>query len=507
MNTGIVIALYVLGALLFFGLIIAACYVKASPQVAIILSGVAKNPRLLVGNGGVKIPFFERKDELYLGQIAVDVQTEGIPTSTYINVDVDAVCNVQIGQTKEDRLKASQHFLNKNPESIAEVLEQIIQGNLREIIGKMDLDGLTKKRDELVQNVAESATMDLQKMGLEILSFNIQKITDDKGLIEDLGADNTALIKQTAAINKAKAERNVAVEKARLSKEANDAAVAAELEIAQKQNELAIKKSELKKAEDQKRAEADLQYEITKQERQRELNIASVNAQIAQQERQKELNAAAVEAKTEEIRRNQELTEQAKIVNNNKLDVQVKQVADAEKYRIEQEAAASLEKQKRAAEAARYLAEQDAAAKKAQADAERYVQEQEAAAIKAKGIAEAAAIEATGIADAAAIKAKGVAEAEALELKAEAYKKNQEATLAEKIIESLPQLAEQVAKPMENIKDVRIYGNGSNGGVNSLSGNVATGVQQTLDLAKAVTGLDVVGILSGLGKKSENTNA
>ena len=71
-------------------------YVKASPDTAYIISGLRKDPKVLIGKAGIKIPFLEKKDELSLQIIPIDVKTSSpVPTADYININVDAVVNVK----------------------------------------------------------------------------------------------------------------------------------------------------------------------------------------------------------------------------------------------------------------------------------------------------------------------------------------------------------------------------------------------------------------------------
>ena len=245
-------------------------YVKAPPSTALIISGLKRTPRILIGQGGVRIPFLERMDTLFLGQISVDIKTEtSVPTNDYINVNVDAVAKVMVGRDEESVQLAARNFLNFTAAEIAKDLQDSLEGNMREIIGTLTLEAINTDRDSFSDQVVIKAAQDMKKLGIEIISCNIQNVTDDNGLIVDLGADNTARIKKRAAISRAEAERDVAVAKAQAQKEANDAQVQANLEIAQRNTDLAIRQAELKKASDIKRAEADAAYEIQAQEQQK----------------------------------------------------------------------------------------------------------------------------------------------------------------------------------------------------------------------------------------------
>lgn len=459
------------GAVLFLLIVfILVSYVKAPPSAAYIISGLSKEPRVLIGKGGFKIPFLERLDSVYLGQITVDIKTDSpVPTNDFINVDVDAVSKIRVKPTPEGIRLAAKNFLNMSASEISTQVQDSLQGNLREIIGTLDLTKLNTDRDGFSDEVTKKASPDMEKLGIEILSCNIQNITDSQGLIKDLGADNTAKIKKNAAITKALADKEVEIETAKAKQEANLVKVEAETKIAEQNNELAIRIANLQKQADTEKAIADAAYEIQKQEQQKLININTVNAEI------------------EKTKRQQTLSEEKIKIKENVLAAEVKKQAEADKYKTETDAQAALELRKRQAEseayeveqkakAEAYEAEQRAKAVKAEADAKRYLMEQEALGIKAKGEA-----------DAFAIQQKGIAEAEALEKKAEAYEKFGQAAIMDMIVKILPDMAKNVAEPISAIDSVNIY----DGGMDKVSGTVPSVIKQTFDTVKSVTGVDM----------------
>ncbi|SET71286.1 flotillin family protein [Lacrimispora sphenoides] len=448
--------------------ILASGYVKAPPDRAFIISGLKKEPKILIGRAGIKIPFLERLDKLYLGQMTVDIKTEqSVPTNDFINVNVDAVAKVRIEPTEEGIKLAAKNFLNKNQDQITQDLQDSLQGNMREIIGTLTLKEINTDRDSFSDQVMAKASKDMKKLGIEIVSCNIQNISDENGLIKDLGADNTARIKKDASIAKAQAERDIAIAQAEADKASNDARVLAQTEIAQKNNELEIRKAELKKESDSKRAEADAAYEIQNQEQQKTVQTATVNAQIAKTEREAEL-------------KNKEVA-----VMQQTLEAEINKKADAERYAVEQKASADLARRQREAEAKKYEQEKEAEARKAQAEAEKFAMLQEAEGIKAKGEAEAAAIQ-----------AKGLAEAEAMEKKADAMKKYGQAAMMEMIVQALPEMAKAIAEPLAAIDKVTIIdsGNGDTG-VTSMGSYVPAVLAKTIESVKETTGLDITEIM------------
>lgn len=445
---GIVVLLVVIVALLG--------YVKAPPDIAYVISGLRRKPKILIGRAGIKVPFLERKDALLLRQISVDIKTNGfIPTEDFIGVSIDAVAKIRIKTDPEGIQVAMRNFLNMGEAQIIQTITDSLQGNMREIIGTIKLRELCNDRKKFGDEVQSKAQLDMNNLGIDIISCNIQTIRDEQDLIPQLGQDNMSQIQKDASIAKANAERDVAIATAAAKREANEAQVEADKQIAEKQNELHIKQSELQVLEDTKRAEAEAAFEIQKQVQNRTIESETVNAQIAKAEREAELKEKEVKVKQQE------------------LAATIERQADAEKYRQEKEAEAKLVQEQKQAEAVLYR------------------QQQEAAAIKAKGEAEAEAIRLKGEAEAAAIRAKGEAEAAAMDKKAEAYKKYNGAAMAEMMINIMPQMASEIAKPLSQIDKINIYGtDGSGSGAGNISGNLPVVMKQVFDTMSEATGVD-----------------
>ena len=419
-------------------------YKKAPPDTAYIISGLRK--KIVIGRAAVRLPFFERLDRLSLKLIPVDVKTSSaVPTADYINITVDAVVNVKIS-TEDDRIKvAAENFLNQDTVYIGSVAREVLEGNMREIVGKMRLEEMVSDRQKFAELVRANADPDLAAMGLDIVSFNVQNFADTNGVIDDLGIDNISQIKKKAAIAKAEANKEIAIANSEAERQANEARVNAEREIATKNNELALQQAALKKAEDTARAEADAAYEIQKQEQRKTIEVASADADIAAQERAIELEQRKAE------------------VEEQRLDAEIKKRADAALYQRQKEA-----------EAQKFETER-------RAEAEKFAKQQEAEGIRLVGQAEADAI-----------KLKGIAEAEAMRRKAEAYKEYTGAAMAEMIIHILPELAGKIAQPLSQIDKITIVGGAdSASGVNNVAGNVPLVMAQLFETVKETTGIDL----------------
>lgn len=450
-------------------------YVKASPDEALIISGMHKESRVVTGRAAIKLPFFERKDRLSLKIIKIDVKTkEAVPTNEFINVNVDAVVTAKISSDPELIKIAAENFLNQGEEYIVDMICDVLEGNIREIIGTMTLESMISNRQEFAKRVQENAVPDMKRMGIEIVSFNVQNFSDRNGIIEDLGIDNTTKIKKNASIVKAESERDVKIAQARADKEANDAEIASQQEIAIKQNDLAIKKAELQKISDVKKAEADAAYKIQEEEQRKTIEISTANANLARQEKEIELKSREVE-----------ITEKS-------LEAQIKKKAEAEKYQALQKADAVLYEKQREAEAEKYAIEQEALSLKAKAEAEKFAKLQEAEGIKAKALAEAEGI-----------KAKALAEAEGIDKKAEAMQKMHEAAILEMYFKVLPDIAANIAKPLENIDKITMYGEGN---TTRLIGDITKTMTQVSDGIGDSLGVDLKSMLAGLiGGKIANS--
>lgn len=485
------------------GGVLGSGYVKASPDTALIISGLRKTPKVLIGKAGIKIPFFERMDKLSLKLIPLDIKTgDAVPTADCINIYVDSAVNVKVGSTPEMVAIAAQNFLNKNTKEIGEIVSEVLEGNIREIICTMKLRELIGDRKTFVEKVSENVIPDLQKMGLELVSFNVQRFSDENHVINDLGIDNISQIKKDAAIAKANADKEVEIAKAKAEKEANDARVQAESEIAIKQNELNIKKAELKKESDIKKAEADAAYRIQEEEQRKTVEITTANANLARQEKEVELKEREVAI--------QERTLEATIKKQAEAEkYAAQQKADAAQYERQKDAEAELFERQKQAEAERFEAEQKAEAEKQKASAERFSKEQAAEAIKTAGLAEAEATSAKGKAEAEAIRAKAEAEAAGILKKAEAMKEYGDAARQQMELdtikvyfEQLPKIAEAVGQGYANVESIKMFGGDSS----QLAGNIMTTMTQVTDGIKESTGIDVTALLSGfLGGKMGQT--
>ena len=465
--------------------ILASGYLKAPPDVAYVISGLRKKPRILVGQAGIKIPFFERVDKLALGAIQIDVKTSSsVPTAEYINVRVDSNVNVKVGQSDEMIKLACQNFLNMPRDEINRKVRDLLEGNVREIIGQMKLTDMVSDRKAFSEKVQENAVPDLARFGLELVSFNVQNFMDENGVIDNLGIDNVEQIRKKAAIAKSDAQREIAIAEAENAKTSNDAKVKAAEEIAARNNDLAIKQAQLQREADTQKAQAEAAKSIETENQKRLKNIAATNAEIAKAEREAELKQKEVELKEYE------------------LTALVRKQADAEKYAAEKAAEADLIRRQKEAEAKRYEQEQKAAADKYAAEQNAEAMRVKADAEKYAAMAQAEGIAAVGKADAEAIQAKALAEAEGIDRKAEAQKKMGEASVLEMYFDMLPQAVANAAAPLTKVDKIVQYGDGNSTKMIQDIMGITTQVMESMN----ESGIDIKSLLAGAigGKIASN---
>ena len=464
--------------------IIASGYLKAPPDVAYVISGLRKKPRILIGQAGIKIPFLERVDKLALGAIQIDVKTKSaVPTAEYINVKVDSTVSVRVSKEPTMMALAAQNFLNVSRDTIAAKINDLLEGNIREIVGQMKLTEMVSDRKAFSEKVQENAVPDLAKFGLELVSFNVQNFSDEGGVIENLGIDNVEQIRKNAAIAKSDAQREIAIAEAENAKASNDAKVKAAEEIAKRNNDLEIKQAELKKEADTKRAEADAAKAIEAENQRKAQEIATANANLARQEKEIELKAREVEIK-----------ERA-------LEAEVKKTAEAKKYAEQQAADARLYAVQKASEAELFERMKKAEADKAEAEKRAEAEKALADAAKVKALAEAEGARAKGEAEAAAIKAKAEAEAEGMLKKAEALKQYGDAARQQMELdalkvyfEQLPEIARAVGQGYQGVDKIVMLGSDSS----QLAGNIMNTTTQISEGLSESIGIDLKSLLAGI---------
>ncbi|TKV26493.1 flotillin family protein [Arthrobacter sp. NamB2] len=447
----------------------------ASPDQALIISSKDSkgqpdpdSQRVVFGRIFIN-PFSQRAYPLSLASRQVSLRIEGI-SKNGIKLHLTGVAQVKVGGDADAVRKAAQRFLNQQ-DAIDHYTQETLSGSLRSIVGTLTVESIIRDRATFAKSVKEEAEHSMHNQGLEIDTFQIQSVDDDSGYLKNLGRPEAAL-----------AERNAKIAEARSMQESEQARALSDEQVALAQQQLIIRRAELKEEADARQARAD---------------AAGPLAQAEQQE--------------QVIMREQQVAQRRSELRERELDTEVRKPADAEKYRLIQQADAKLEERRRASEATEIEARVDLARRKLVAEGDRVAAEADAAANTARGTAEAAIDEAKGRADAAVIasrgqaeagstEARGKAEAAGIAAQAEAYEKFNQAAILSKVLEVLPAMAREIAAPMAAIDTMTVV---SNDGAGQLSKNVSSGVHQTTQMVKDTTGLDIIALLGDLLKNAD----
>ena len=446
-------------------------YLKAPPDTAFVISGLGKR-RILIGKAGWRFPFLERVDKLPLNVMQVDVKTsEAVPTNEFINVSVDGVANIKISSRPELLNRAAESLLGLRADAMVTLVTQVLEGNMREIVGSVGLKEMVQDRQGVARKITENVVPDMEKLGIEVVNFNIQNFRDAAGTIENMGIDNVEQIRKNAQIAKANAQRDIAIATAEAQQQANAVRAEAEKKIAVQNAELAVQQSDMQVRSDTKKAEADAAYAIQQETQRKTIEITKANADIARKEKESELADREI------------------ALQERKLDAEIRKQADAMKYQAEKEAEAQLITRQREADAKKYEIAQQAEALRIEAEAHKYQVEQQAAARRA----EAEAMRYYMEQEAEGIRAKGVAEAEAIERKADAQKRMGEASVLEMYLTALPEVVKNAASPLAQTEKIVMYGDGNS---SKLVKDVMLSASQVLEGIRESTGLDIRELIS-----------
>src|ERR687884_152610 len=317
---------------------------RVGPNRALIVYGWG-GTHIVTGGGKVVWPLFQSFQELSLELMSFDVAPEqNLYTAQGVAVAVEAVAQIKVRSDPESIRTSAEQFLTKAPDERESLLRLVMEGHLRGIVGLLKVEEIVKEPEIVAGRVRDSVSDDLNKMGLEVVSFTIKRVTDETSYIVNMGRPDIARIKREADIAQAEAERDTAIRRAMAMREA---AVAQ----AQADQEAAVRTQ---------RAQAEKAYDISANQAQQK--VIAEQVRIDQVQRQEQIKV-------------QELEVQRKALE---LEATVNKQAEAERRRIE--VLAEAQRQKLAIEAA------------GQAEAIRLQGTAEAEIVRAKGQAEADAM-------------------------------------------------------------------------------------------------------------------
>lgn len=460
-------------------------YRTAGPDEALIVTGSylgSKNVhmddsgnrvKIIRGGGAFILPVFQQAEPLSLLSSKLEVTTPEVYTEQGVPVMADGTAIIKIGGSIEEIATAAEQFLGKPKEDRENEAKEVLEGHLRSILGSMTVEEIYKNRDKFSQEVQRVASQDLAKMGLVIVSFTIKDVRDKNGYLESLGKPRIAQVKRDADIATAEAEKETRIKRAEAAKEAKKSELERATEIAEAEKENQMKMADYRREQDIAKARADQAYDLETARAKQEVTEQEMQIRII--ERQKQI----------------ELEEKEILRREKQYDSEVKKKADADRYAVEQAAAADKAKQLAEADANQYRIES-----MAKAEAEK---------VRLDGIAKAEAERAQGETAAEIIRLKGLAEAEAKRKIAEAFEMYGQAATLDMIVKMLPEYAKQIASPLGNIDKITVVdtgGSGENSGAGRVTGyatNLMSSLQETL---KASSGIDMKELLENFSGKS-----
>src|SRR3989442_6199384 len=423
----IVIVVLGVGAFLLI-LMVLSRYTKVGPNDVLIVSGrkhsfkeadgtqFTRGFRVVKGGGTFVLPIIEKIDLLSLELLTIDVQTPEVYTSKGVPVKVDGVAQIKVKGDDVSIATAAEQFLSKGTEEIKSIAMQTLEGHLRGILGTMTVEEIYQNRDAFASKVQEVAAGDMANMGLGIVSFTIRDIRDTQGYLDALGKPRIAQVKRDAQIAQAAADHDAMIKSSQATQAGQEAKFQADSKIAEAQRDYQMNVALYQASVNQRKAAADLRYDLKKYKTGQLVKAEEVQVQIIEKQKQIELQQQEISRKQRELEANVQKPADAK-------RYKVETLANAKKFQLETEAAGAASASK-----ATGFANADVA--------------------KATGIAEAEANKARGLAEAAIIEAQGKATAEAMRVKAESFKEYNEAAVVEMIIRILPEVAGKISEPL-----------------------------------------------------------
>ncbi|HVM47440.1 MAG TPA: SPFH domain-containing protein [Candidatus Acidoferrum sp.] len=474
-----------------FLMIWASRYTKVGPNEVLVVSGrkhryadpdgtrQMRGFRVVKGGGTFVIPVIEKVDKLSLELLTIDVQQEqDVYTSKGVPVRVDGVAQIKVKGDDISIATAAEQFLSKATDEIKNIAMQTLEGHLRAILGTMTVEDIYQNRDAFASKVQEVAAGDMANMGLSIVSFTIRDIKDSQGYLDALGKPRIAQVKRDAQIAQAEADRDAMIKSSQAMQSGQEAKFAADTKIAEAQRDYQSNVAQYQAAVNQKKAEADLAYDLQKYKTGQLVKAEEVQVSIVEKQKQ-------IELQQQEIMRKQR-----------ELEANVQKPADAERYKVET-----------LANARKFQLETEAAGTASATKATGFANADVA---KATGVAQAEANKARGLAEAAVIEAQGKATAEAMRVKAESFKQYNEAAVVEMIIRVLPEVAGKISEPLAKTEKMVIInsGNGVGGGASKLTGDVTQIVAQLPPIIESLTGIKFERLIEqvpGLKKAMEST--
>src|SRR5215468_9898630 len=427
----LIIAWTAVGAVILLMGLFAKLYRKAGPHEALVVYGF-RGTRVVKGHGTVIFPMVENCRELSLELMSFDVAPQqDLYTKQGVAVTVEAVAQIKVKSDTESIWTAAEQFLTKTDQEREGLIKLVMEGHLRGIIGQLTVEEIVKQPEMVADRMRSTCADDMNKMGLEVISFTIKEVRDKNEYITNMGRPDIARIKRDADVAAAEADRDTAIKRALAQREsavakaqADQERVAAETaslaKQAEAQRDLEVKKAQFQEVTKRQQAQADKAYDIQTNIMQQQVIAEQVKVQQVEKEQQVKVQEAEINRREKEL-----------------IATVLKQ-AEIERQRIQ--TLAEAEKQRLIAEA-----------------------EGHASSIRQQGEAEAEIIF-----------KKGEAEAKAMNVKAEAFQEYNQAAVVDKLLTGLPEVVKALASPLANVDKITVIstGNGDAAGMNKITGEI-----------------------------------
>src|SRR5690348_3116907 len=450
--------------LMFLMSMLARLYRKAGPNEALVVYGF-RGTRVVKGHGTIIFPMVENCRELSLELMSFDVAPQqDLYTKQGVAVTVEAVAQIKVKSDTESVLTAAEQFLTKTDQEREGLIRLVMEGHLRGIIGQLTVEEIVKQPEMVSDRMRSTCADDMNKMGLEVISFTIKEVRDKNEYITNMGRPDVARIKRDADVAAAEADRDTAIKRALAQREsavakaqADQERVAAETaslaKQAEAQRDLEVKKAQFQEVTKRQQAQADKAYDIQTNIMQQQVIAEQVKVQQIEKEQQVKVQEAEINRREKEL-----------------IATVLKQ-AEIERQRIE--TLAEAEKQRLMAEA-----------------------EGHASSIRQQGEAEAEIIF-----------KKGEAEAKAMNVKAEAFQEYNQAAVIDRLFASMPEVVKALATPLANVDKITIVstGNGDSAGVNKITGDITKMAAQMPALFETLSGMplsELFGKVRQIGDKA-----
>src|SRR5713226_5105197 len=453
---------------------------KVGPNQALIVYG-SGGTKVITGGSHFVIPLYQRAQEFSLELMSFDVApSQDQYTTQGVAVNVEAVTQIKVRSDQASVKTAAEQFLSKPQDVRENLIRLVMEGHLRGIVGQLTVEELVKEPENVGEKMLKTVTPDMEKMGLEVISFTIKDVRDKNEYITNMGRPQILEIRKQADIAAAQAQRDTQIQQANASREAavakslaDQERVKAETESlalqAQSQRNLSLKKAEFDAEVKKQQASADKAYDI--------------QANMMQQQ------VVTEAVRVTEVEKNAQIKVQQAEIQRRELELQatIQKAAEAERRRVE--TGAEAERQRLILEA---QGQADAAKARGIGDAE---------AARAKGLAEAEVVRAKGLAEAEVIRAKGEAEADAMKVKAAAFHEYNQAAVLDKLLTGMPEIVRAIAEPLSKVDKVTIVSTGGNGsgnglGASRLTGDIVNMVAQVPALFELLSGTRISDLMS-----------